>query len=44
MGEMYRNFAFVYAQVVPVENLDPKNKVVNVTFNINEGEWLSFAT
>jgi len=38
MGEMYRNFAFIYAQIVPVENLDPKNKVVNVTFNINEGE------
>ncbi len=38
MGESYRNFAFLYAQIIPVENLDPKNKVVNVTFNINEGE------
>ncbi|MGQ9800866.1 MAG: outer membrane protein assembly factor BamA [Candidatus Saccharicenans sp.] len=38
MGESYRNFAFLYAQVIPVENLDPKNKVVNVTFNIQEGE------
>ncbi|MGB4704730.1 MAG: outer membrane protein assembly factor BamA [Candidatus Saccharicenans sp.] len=38
MGENYRNFAFLYAQIIPVENLDPKNKVVNVTFNINEGE------
>ncbi|HQO76153.1 MAG TPA: outer membrane protein assembly factor BamA [Candidatus Saccharicenans sp.] len=38
MGEMYRNFAFLYAQVIPVESLDPKNKIVNVTFNINEGE------
>ncbi|MDI6845746.1 MAG: outer membrane protein assembly factor BamA [Candidatus Saccharicenans sp.] len=38
MGESYRNFAFLYAQIIPVENLDPKNKVVNVTFNVNEGE------
>jgi outer membrane protein insertion porin family len=38
MGETYRNFAFLYAQIVPVENLDPKNKVVNVTFDINEGD------
>ncbi|MGB9906664.1 MAG: outer membrane protein assembly factor BamA [Candidatus Saccharicenans sp.] len=38
MGESYRNFAFLYAQVIPVENLDPRNKVVNVTFNIQEGE------
>jgi len=38
MGETYRNFAFLYAQVVPVENLDPKKKLVNVTFNIYEGE------
>lgn len=38
MGESYRNFAFLYAQIIPVENLDPRNKVVNVTFNIQEGE------
>lgn len=38
MGETYRNFAFLYAQIIPVESLDPKKKVVNVTFNINEGE------
>lgn len=38
MGETYRDFAFLYAQITPVENLDPKNKVVNVTFDINEGE------
>ena len=38
MGESYRNFAFLYAQIIPVENLDPKKKVVNVTFNIQEGE------
>jgi len=38
MGESYRNFAFLYAQIVPVESLDPKRKVVNVTFNVYEGE------
>ena len=38
MGESYRNFAFLYAQIIPVENLDPKKKEVNVTFNIQEGE------
>jgi len=38
MSESYRNFAFLYAQIVPVESLDPKNKVVNVTFNVYEGE------
>lgn len=38
MGESYRNFGFLYSQIIPVENLDPKQKVVNVTFNIQEGE------
>ncbi|MGB9893932.1 MAG: outer membrane protein assembly factor BamA, partial [Candidatus Saccharicenans sp.] len=38
MGETYRNLAFLYAQVVPVESLDPKKKLVNVTFNVYEGE------
>ncbi|MGB8958573.1 MAG: outer membrane protein assembly factor BamA [Candidatus Aminicenantales bacterium] len=38
MGKMFRDFGFVYAQIIPVENLDPKNKIVNVTFNIAEGE------
>ena len=38
MGEVFRDFGYVYAQIIPVENLDPKNKIVNVTFNINEGE------
>jgi outer membrane protein insertion porin family len=38
MGESYRNFAFLYAQIIPVESLDPVQKVVNVTFNIQEGE------
>jgi outer membrane protein insertion porin family len=36
--ELYRNFGHLYAQVMPVENLDPKRKRVNVTFNIHEGE------
>ncbi len=38
MGETYRDGGYLYAQVVPVENLDPKNKIVNVTFNIYEGD------
>lgn len=38
IGELLRNFSFWYGQVIPVENLDPKNKVVNVTYNIDEGE------
>jgi len=38
IGETFRDFGFVYAQVIPVETLDPKNKIVNVTFNISEGE------
>jgi len=38
MGEVFRDFGYVYAQIIPIENLDPKNKIVNVTFNINEGE------
>jgi outer membrane protein insertion porin family len=38
IGKFYRNGGYLYCQVAPVENLDPKNKVVNVTFNILEGE------
>jgi outer membrane protein insertion porin family len=38
MGEAFRDGGYVYAQIIPIENLDPKNKIVNVTFNINEGE------
>ncbi len=38
IGELYRNAGYLYAQVMPVENLDPKRKYVNVTFNIYEGE------
>jgi outer membrane protein insertion porin family len=38
IGELFRNFGYLWGQIIPVENLDPKNKVVNVTFNINEGD------
>jgi len=38
MSEVYRNWGYLYAQIMPVENLDPKNKRVNVTFNIYEGD------
>lgn len=38
VSEVFRDGGFVYCQVIPIENLDPKNKVVNVTFNIIEGE------
>jgi outer membrane protein insertion porin family len=38
IGEVYRDGGYVYVQVIPVENLDPKRKIVNVTFNIIEGE------
>ncbi len=38
MGELYQNFGYLYTQIRPVESLDPKNKRVNVTYNIYEGE------
>lgn len=38
IGEIYQNIGHLYAQVMPVENLDPKRKRVNVTFHIYEGE------
>ena len=38
MGETYRDGGYLYAQVAPVESLDPKRKIVNVTFNVYEGE------
>ncbi len=38
IGELYRDFGFLYAQIIPVEKLDPKNKKVNVTFNRIEGD------
>jgi outer membrane protein insertion porin family len=38
MGETYRDGGYLYAQIAPVESLDPKHKVVNVTFNVYEGD------
>ena len=38
LGELFRNYGHLYAQVMPVENLDPKNKIVNVTYQVFEGE------
>lgn len=38
MGEVFRDFGYVYAQIIPIENLDPKSKIVNLTFNVSEGE------
>ena len=38
IGELYQNAGHIYTQIIPVENLDPKRKRVNVTFNIHEGE------
>lgn len=38
IAEAYRNGGYVYVQVMPIESLDPKNKVVNVTYNIAENE------
>ncbi len=36
--EVYADGGFLYAQIYPVENLDPKRKRVSVTFNIIEGD------
>jgi len=36
--ELYANGGYLYVQIIPVESLDPKRKVVNVTFNVVEGE------
>ena len=38
MHEDYRNFGLLFCQIAPVESLDPKRKVVNLTFNVYEGE------
>lgn len=38
IGELYRNQGYLSVQILPVESLDPERKVVNVTFNIYEGE------
>jgi outer membrane protein insertion porin family len=38
LDEMFKNYGYLYSQVNPVEALDPKTKVVNVTYQISEGE------
>jgi len=38
IGELYRNYGHLYVQVMPIENLDPKGKRVNILFNLSEGE------
>ncbi len=38
IGDAYRNVGYLYVQVMPIESLDPKNKRVNVAYNIYEGE------
>lgn len=38
LGDLFRNFGHLYAQVMPVESLDPKGKVVNVTYQVFEGD------
>jgi outer membrane protein insertion porin family len=38
MSELYRNYGYLYMNITPVENLDPKSKLVNLTFNIYEGD------
>ncbi len=36
--EVYSDYGYLGAQVIPIESLDPKRKLVNVTFNIQEGD------
>ena len=36
--EAYADGGYLFAQIYPVENLDPKRKRVSVTFNIMEGD------
>ena len=38
MIELYRNFGYLFVQVMPTESLDPKNKRVNLGFRVFEGE------
>ncbi len=38
IANLYRDFGHLYVQVMPVENLDPRKKIVNITFNIYEGD------
>jgi len=36
--EVYMDGGYLFSQAIPVENLDPKRKIVNLTFNIYEGD------
>jgi outer membrane protein insertion porin family len=36
--ELYNDAGYLGAQIMPVESLDPKRKLVNVAFNIHEGD------
>jgi outer membrane protein insertion porin family len=36
--EIYNDAGYLGAQIMPIESLDPKRKLVNVTFNIQEGD------
>jgi outer membrane protein insertion porin family len=38
IGEVYRDLGYLRSAIYPVEKLDPKRKLVNVTFNIVEGD------
>jgi outer membrane protein insertion porin family len=38
IGEHYRHHGYLYVRIMPVESLDFKRKIVNVTFKIAEGE------
>jgi outer membrane protein insertion porin family len=40
VGKDYRNKGYLYARIIPVENLDSERKIVNVTFKIDEGEMI----
>ncbi len=36
--EVYNDTGYLAAQIMPVESLDPKRKLVNISFNIQEGD------
>ena len=38
LTEAYRDIGYLYIQVMPVESLDPKNKIVNLAYNLSENE------
>ena len=36
--ELYNDTGYLGAQIMPIESLDPKRKLVNISFNIQEGD------